>query len=75
MTKNTNNTNNSAGVGFTGLLTLLFIALKLTGYVTWSWWWVLSPLWISFLLAAGLLIGVLAITAFTTTKKRKNKND
>ena len=28
-----------------GLLTLLFIGLKLTGYIDWSWWWVLSPLW------------------------------
>ena len=33
-------------IGFTGLLTILFIALKLTGYIAWSWWWVLSPLWI-----------------------------
>jgi len=33
-----------------GLLTVLFIGLKLTGYITWSWMWVLSPIWISFLL-------------------------
>jgi hypothetical protein len=42
----------------TALIT--FIALKLTGVVTWSWWWVLSPLWISaaplVLLAGGLLV-------------------
>lgn len=31
---------------FFGLLTLLFIGLKLTNYITWSWWWVLAPLWI-----------------------------
>jgi hypothetical protein len=37
----------SGGIGFVGLLTLLFIGLKLTGYITWSWLWVLSPLWIS----------------------------
>ena len=36
----------SGGIGFSGLLTVLFIGLKLTGYITWSWWWVLSPLWI-----------------------------
>jgi uncharacterized protein (DUF983 family) len=41
----------SGGIGFTGLLTILFIGLKLTGYIDWSWWWVLSPIWISFLLA------------------------
>ena len=32
--------------GFCGLLTILFIGLKLTHYIDWSWWWVLSPLWI-----------------------------
>ena len=41
----------SGGIGFPGLLTVLFIGLKLTGHITWSWWWVLSPLWISALLA------------------------
>jgi hypothetical protein len=35
-----------AGVGFFGLLTIVFIALKLTEYINWSWWWVLSPIWI-----------------------------
>lgn len=38
----------SGGVGFAGMLTILFIGLKLTNYVDWSWWWVLSPLWIGF---------------------------
>jgi hypothetical protein len=42
----------SAGIGFTGLLTIVFIVLKLTGYINWSWLWVLSPLWISFLIFA-----------------------
>jgi len=45
----------SGGVGFTGLLTLLFIGLKLGGIIDWSWWWVLSPLWISFLIALILI--------------------
>ena len=34
-------------VGFCGLLTLVFITLKLTDVIAWSWLWVLSPLWIS----------------------------
>ena len=33
------------GVGFFGLLTILFVGLKLTGYIDWSWWWVTSPFW------------------------------
>jgi hypothetical protein len=36
----------SGGCGFFGLLALLFIGLKLGGFITWSWWWVLAPLWI-----------------------------
>ena len=51
-------TNNNTGIGFTGLLTIVFIVLKLTGHITWSWWWVLSPIWISF--AVGLAIIILA---------------
>jgi hypothetical protein len=35
----------SSGIGFAGMLAILFIGLKLTHYINWSWWWVLSPLW------------------------------
>lgn len=45
-----------SGIGFTGLLTLIFITLKLTGYITWSWVWVLSPIWITFLIVFVLYI-------------------
>lgn len=41
----TSSNSSSSGIGFFGALTLLFIALKLTGYIDWSWWWVLAPLW------------------------------
>jgi hypothetical protein len=37
------------GVGFLGLLTILFVGLKLTDHIDWSWWWVISPLWIFWL--------------------------
>lgn len=45
---------NSGGVGFLGLLTVLFIGLKLGGVISWSWWWVLAPLWGPFALILGL---------------------
>jgi hypothetical protein len=45
----------SGGVGFVGLLTIVFITLKLVGYIDWSWWWVLSPI----LIAWGLLLLIL----------------
>lgn len=44
------NNNSSGGIGFTGLLTIVFITLKLVGVIDWSWLWVLSPLWLSVIL-------------------------
>jgi hypothetical protein len=35
----------TGGINFFGLLAIVFITLKLTGHITWSWWWVLAPLW------------------------------
>ena len=51
--------NNSAsgGIGFTGLLTIVFIVLKLCHVIEWSWLWVLSPIWISTIL--GLIIVII----------------
>jgi len=56
-----NNSSSSSGIGFPGLLTVLFIGLKLTGHITWSWWWVLSPLWITALLAIAFVSFALII--------------
>jgi len=55
------NSNTNVGVGFSGLLTILFIGLKLTGYITWSWWWVLSPIWISLSIVLIILIVIFII--------------
>jgi len=52
----------SSGISFTGALTVLFIGLKLTHVINWSWWWVLSPIWISFLITIAFLI-ILLIAA------------
>lgn len=40
-----NNAGNSGGIGFAGLLQIVFITLKLTKVISWSWWWVLAPMW------------------------------
>ena len=42
---NSNNTTTYRGIGFFGLLGIVFIVLKLTGVIAWSWLWVLAPLW------------------------------
>jgi len=57
--------NSSGGIGFTGLLTILFVGLKLTDYIDWSWWWVLSPIWIS----AGLVLTILSIALVMALKE------
>ena len=46
----------TVGLGFFGALTLLFVALKLCGVITWSWLWVLSPLWLSFVVAVFIAV-------------------
>jgi Flp pilus assembly protein TadB len=50
VTFNNNSNNRTGGIGFTGLLTIVFIVLKLLGVITWSWVWVLSPIWITLVL-------------------------
>ena len=56
-----NDKQTSNGIGFTGLLTIVFIILKLCGIITWSWWWVLSPLWISAILWVIVVVIVLLV--------------
>ncbi|MGE4429073.1 MAG: hypothetical protein AB7G37_21695 [Solirubrobacteraceae bacterium] len=56
MSSTSSQQSSAGGIGFGGLLTLVFIVLKLTGVIAWSWWWVLSPLWIGFLLWVVILI-------------------
>lgn len=43
------------------LLTMLFIGLKLTNYITWSWLWVLSPIWISAILTLIILFAIIIL--------------
>ena len=62
----------TGGIGFFGLLTIVFITLKLTNYIDWSWWWVLSPLWIPF---AMIVLVIVLLAMFTngrlTIRRRK----
>ena len=51
-----NESSGGKGIGFTGLLQLLFITLKLVGVINWSWLWVLSPIWISLILVVICLV-------------------
>ncbi len=61
------NVSSSHGIGVGGALLVLFVALKLLGYINWSWWWVLAPAWIP--AAILLLICTIAITYIAVTAK------
>lgn len=56
----------SSGIGFTGLLALLFIGLKLGHVINWSWLWVLAPIWMS--AAVGLFCLVVVVAVYLVTK-------
>ncbi|UDL16821.1 membrane protein [Arthrobacter phage Atuin] len=56
------------GIGFAGVLTIVFIVLKLTGVIAWSWWWVLSPIWISVLLVL-VILGLYALYIWWEDRK------
>lgn len=58
-TKEINVTNN---LGFCELLTIVFIILKLTNVIAWSWWWVLAPIWIPVVI---LLVFVMLVAVFS----------
>ena len=59
----------SSGVGFTSLLLLAFIVLKLCKVIDWSWWWVLSPVWIT----ACIAFIVLAVVFILKMSDKENK--
>lgn len=62
----------SSGIGFLGLLTIVFIVLKITGYIDWSWWLVLLPAYGGFalFLIFGTIIGIGYLILRTITSKR-----
>ena len=63
MNNNNNSAASSGGIGFAGVLTIVFIVLKLCKVINWSWVWVLSPIWISAALAILLLVIFIIIAA------------
>lgn len=51
-----NQTSNNGGIGIVGMLGIVFVVLKLTGVIDWSWWWVAAPFWGGFVLFVFLFI-------------------
>ncbi len=71
LNKDSNNNSKSAsgGIGFFGILTLIFIVLKLCGVISWSWIWVLAPSWIPIILTIVIII----VALFIEIRKEINK--
>lgn len=63
MSNKNNSSSSGAGIGFTGLLAVAFIVLKLCGVITWPWVWVLSPLWIGLVVFLIILLVILILAA------------
>lgn len=77
MSRYQGNNVSSGGLGLGGVLTVIFVVLKLCGLIDWSWWWVLSPLWISFGLALIIVViifgGIAIIDLVERGNRRKRK--
>lgn len=61
------------GVGFLGLLSIAFIVLKLTGVISWSWAWVLLPLWGPLALVAAMFVLILLGKLSKDGSKRRSR--
>ena len=59
------NSNSSGGLGLGGVIFVVFLILKLTEVIDWSWWWVTSPLWIPIAFIFGVM-GVIFLIAMIT---------
>lgn len=64
-----NTTTQRGGIGFCGMLTILFIGLKLGNIVDWSWWWVLAPMWLPLTVVVGIMLAVYGVAIFAATRK------
>jgi sterol desaturase/sphingolipid hydroxylase (fatty acid hydroxylase superfamily) len=69
MSRYSSSSSSSGGITFTGLLTILFIGLKLTGHINWPWIWVLSPIWISLLIFLAIIAAFVGIYLIAYLKK------
>lgn len=69
---NSNRNSSSSGIGICGVLTIVFVVLKLIGVINWSWLWVLCPLWIDLLLTIIVAVIIVIINKRTSNKYGKS---
>lgn len=63
----------SVSIGFSGILFIVFLILKLTNVIAWSWWWVTAPLWITIALNILIIISIALFQIIIHRKKRNKK--
>ena len=56
-----NNSSGGSGIGVAGCTFIVFLILKLTGVITWSWWWVTAPLWGAMALILAICLGLFIV--------------
>lgn len=70
------NTNNKdlqmSGAMFFELMFLMFLGLKISGLIDWSWWWIFAPIWVPIAILLGIL-GILALFLIISKAMEKNK--
>ena len=68
---------NQHTIGLGGMLTVLFVGLKLTGYIDWSWLWVFAPLWMPIVLAVLILLiialGLMSLAVYDHRQSEKRR--
>lgn len=64
------NRNRTNGIGLGTVLFLIFLVLKLTDNIDWSWWWVTAPLWIPLAIVVAIL-GIVVFYYIITLKLQK----
>ena len=63
----------SISIGFSGILFIVFLILKLTNVIAWSWWWVTAPLWITIALNILIIISIVLFQFIIHRNKRNKK--
>ena len=63
------NKSSGTGLGFAGALTIAFVVLKLCGVIDWSWWWIVSPIWISMIIIVAIVFALMFGVYFEEKKK------
>lgn len=62
------NSSSATGLSIPGIVFIVFLILKLTGLISWSWWWVTSPLWITVALVVVIAVISIGVYLFSARK-------